>query len=110
MLRSEGVGVAREGLVPGRSVQHLHPTRNEEKKNHRIDGSAESNERKKKKELTRKRQVAGNGMAHSIQMWDTSGDTYCQGWGESGTKGGLKISHPSTSLLLLLLPSRFSRV
>ena len=110
MLRSEGVGVAREGLVPGRSVQHLHPTRNEEKKNHRIDGSAESNEHKKKKELTRKRQVAGNGMAHSIQMWDTSGDTYCQGWGESGTKGGLKISRPSTSLLLLLLPSRFSRV
>ena len=42
LLRSEGVGVAREGLVPGRSVQHLHPTRNEKKKSHRINGSAEN--------------------------------------------------------------------
>lgn len=42
LLRSEGVGVAKEGLVPGRSVQHLHPTRNEKKKSHRIDGSAEN--------------------------------------------------------------------
>ena len=42
LLKSEGVGVAREGLVPGRSAQHLHPARNEKKKSHRSDGSAET--------------------------------------------------------------------
>ena len=64
LLRSEGVGLAREGLVPGRSVQHLHPARNEKKKSHRIDGSAE-NERKKEERADQEK--AGGWEWHGTQ-------------------------------------------